>query len=1188
MSDVKWTPAQQDAIDARAGNVLVSAAAGSGKTAVLVERIIQAVLDRDNPVSIDRMLIVTFTRAATYEMRVRIENAIDNLLRDDPYNKYLISQKQLLYSAKILTIDGFCSEFIRNYFYRLDIQRDFRVPDEGESTVLQNKALDSVLEYFYSQGDKAFTDLVSAICSLKNDKALRDNVLEVYKFLCSVPFPDLWLDEKLAYYGDTEFSETPYFRCIMKYAQECLLYCLELNTLCFKYLEQDDILPEDKLDKIRDMLKLDFALLNSINADIMNGDWDAVYNSVSEIKFGNFPSIRGANDDRYKELIKSVRGRYKDEVTALKKVFIADTAAINSDTVRLYPLVGAFFDCVRRFLHEYMALKNSLNLLDFSDVEHLAVSLLCEHNGGEIRFTDISEEISSEFDLIMVDEFQDINETQDLLFKAISRDKNNLFVVGDVKQSIYGFRQAKPEIFINYKDNYKLFDRSNPEYPAKIILDKNFRSRRGITEACNFIFSSLMSREIGGLEYNDEERLVCGASYDGKSSVNTELMLIDSGNINSEEDETKTLFEAHRVAQKIIELVYEEKLQIKDGDSMRTVRFGDIAILLRSAKGAERRAAVFANVLGEYGVSVISELKSSFFEQNEIKIMLNMLRVIDNPVQDIPLLSVMMSPMFGFTADDMAVIRAAHRNMPIYNAVKAHSAIDGKCARFIAFVDWMRTLAATSEVDKLIDTVIVATGFKSVVSALGRKASKNLYLLLDYARKFSANGYRTLSSFVNYIDLLIERGADLNAGGDSGDEALNAVRVMSIHSSKGLEFPVCFLSTASTRFNLTDTNAAMTVESEGGIGFKYREKLVRYDTIQRKAISMMIRDARLSEEMRILYVALTRAKERLIITSVVKEPRKYLESLEGKITAYPLSPYLIKNSRSFSDWLFTCALINPSCGNIRTNIKPDYTNWSESDVPWRIQIVSDIPSKDEDGGEYSGYTDDREENPEFMRLFLSRANYVYKDKPMQTLPQKVSASTLAHKDDRVFSKLLRKPDFSAAKKNGAEAGSAFHAFMEKCDFNFAVKNADAEARRLVESGFLSEREYSMLDFKKLGEFLGGPLIKRVLASERYYREYTFTVKINASDYNPDIDEEFSDKRIIMQGAVDLAFVEDGGVVIVDYKTDRVKDTAKLAERYRRQLELYKEALTQTLDLPVKEVIIHSVYLNESIALPKNF
>ena len=1182
---MNWTKAQQNAINSRNGSVLVSAAAGSGKTAVLVQRIIDSVTDRENPVSIDRMLIVTFTRSASAEMRARIETALNNLLKKDPYNKYLLRQKQLLYSAKISTIDGFCTDFVRQYFYKLGIQSDFRIADDGELNILRSKALDNTLEKFYSENNPVFKKLVNSTCTLRNDDNLRNHISNTYSFLTSIPFMDNWMNKMLSLYGDIPFNKTPYFEYIIKYAGECVSYCFGLINTALGYLDKDEFLTEAQIQKIYDMLKEDKAVFDDIFKAINSGGWDDIREAVENASFKRFPTIKGSADDNYKEIIKNLRDNYKSEIKKLEALFSKDFNAVNSSTKELYPIIKVFFECVKSFRAEFKALKAEKNVLDFADIETLMIELLCENKNGKIEFSDISEEISDMFDAIMVDEFQDINEVQDLLFRAVSRDKNNIFVVGDVKQSIYGFRQAKPEIFLGYKNQYSVYNSNNEIYPAKIILDKNFRSRLGITEACNYIFSTLMSKDVGGLEYTDEERLVCGASYPENESPNMEMMLIDSSKVNLENNETELGLEARTVADKIYKLIFEEKLKVKGDNGERVVTYGDIAILLRSPKGETRRAVTFVNELNQSGIPTISEEKNSFFDMPEVKVLINFMSIIDNPVQDIPLLSVLMSPMFSFSADDVAKLRISDRKSPLYIALK--NSRDEKCVKFIELLKKLRTLSVTTTVDRLITIILSATGFDCIAMAGDKYNVNNIYLLQNYARSYAENGYKTLTAFMNYINRMKEKGTVLNSVSDINDSSRNAVRVMSIHASKGLEFPVCFICSTSTKFNLKDTSNDLVLNSDNGIGLRIKVDIIKYDTTQRKILSLMQKDIMISEEMRILYVALTRAKERLIITSVNKEPKNYLSNLESKIASYPISSYVVKNMNSYSDWLFSCALSNPSC-NIRVNSEPDYTYYKDSYRPWKVQIVDDeteAEKEHESEIEPEVVEENTEINEDFLNEFISRVNFDYKNKPLSSLPQKVSASEFSHRDNGVFNKILRKPSFmNDEDKSGAEKGTAFHNFMERCDIKNAVENCEKEARRLCESGYLTKRQVQLLDYEKLEKFLSGKLISRVLSSGEYYREFQFTVKIDASDYNPELKESFPDEKIVMQGAVDLVFIENGEAVIVDYKTDRVKELSKLAELYHKQVELYKSAIEKCTDYKVKEIMIYSVHLNKEIIM----
>lgn len=1185
MPDVNWTTAQKNAINARNGSVLVSAAAGSGKTAVLVQRIIEMITDSENPISIDRMLIVTFTRAASAEMRSRIEEALNNLLKNDPYNKYYLRQKQLLYNAKISTIDGFCSEFVRQYFYKLGIQSDYRIADDGELNILKSKAVENTLEKYYSENNPDFKRLVNSVCTYRNDDNLRNHIISTYNFLTTIPFMDNWMDKMLSLYDNCPFENTPYFSYIIKYAGDSVSYCCNLINTSFDSLDKDDYLKPEHIQKIVDVLNDDKSFFENISDALKNCNWDDIKSSLERVKFKRFPSIKGSDDDIYKKKIKDLRDIYKSEISKLTSLFSKNIEEINSDSKKLYPIIKIFFKCVKDYREEFKALKAEKNILDFADIEIMMTELLCEYKDGEYVFSDISEEISTLFDAVMVDEFQDINEVQDLIFRAVCRDNNNLFVVGDVKQSIYGFRQAKPEVFLGYKNIFNDYNSENEIYPAKIILDKNFRSRLGITEACNFIFSTLMSEDIGGLEYNEEEQLVYGASYSENSSPNMELMLIDSSEIDVENNETELSFEAEKVCEKIYKLIREEKPLIKDKDGERTITYGDIAILLRSPKGDTRRAVTFVNTLNQHAIPTVSEEKNSFFDMPEIKLILNFLSVIDNPVQDIPLLSVIMSPMFSFTADDVAKLRINDRKSPLYIALKNSG--DAKSADFIKTLDKLRTLSVTTSVDRLIRIILSLTGFDCISMAGDKYNINNLYLLQNYARSYADNGYKTLTAFMNYINRIKEKGTVLNAVNDINDDNRNAVRVMSIHASKGLEFPVCFISCASTDFNLKDTYSDLVINSDNGIGFRIKEDILKYDTTQRKILSLMQKDRMISEEMRILYVALTRAKERLIITAVNKAPENYLVDLVNKTANYPISSYVIKNMSSYRDWIFTCALSNPGC-DIPINHSPDYTYYKENYKPWRFEIAkkeSDEENGFENEDNESIDFNNTEIDENFLNTFKSRINFEYNYKPLTSLPQKISASDFAHKDNSVFNKILRKPSFITQKtENGAEKGTAFHIFMEHCDIKNAKDNPKAEAERLFNTGFLTERQLSLLDYSKLDEFLSGVLIERVINSGDFFREYQFTVKINASEYDNELKDSFKDEKIILQGAVDLIFIENGEAVIVDYKTDRVKELSKLSELYKKQLELYKFAVEQCTDYKVKELIIHSVHLNKEIVL----
>ncbi len=1201
MSSVKWTENQQNAITAQGGSVLVSAAAGSGKTAVLVQRIIDTITHKENPVSIDRMLIVTFTRAASQEMRTRIDEALNKLLKEDPYNSYLIRQKQLLYNARISTIDGFCTDFVRQYFYKLNIQKDFRIADEKELVLLRNKALDNTLDFFYNENSQDFIQLVNSVCTYRDDKNLRENILNIYRFLVTIPFMDSWIEKAVNIYNveKTPVSTSPYIKNILNNIKESMSFSKSLIENAKTLIEKDTYLNEKHLDKFRQMFIADTKIVDTIYKYADQGDWDSIYNS--DFSFSRFPTIKNSSEDTIKETVSEIRKTYKSEINKAYDLVYRDIQDIENETIKLYPIIKALFNCVKKYHQEFSALKRDKNIADFSDIENFMIQLLCKETENKVEYTHTAKEISSMFDCIMVDEFQDINEVQNLLFKALSKDESNLFMVGDVKQSIYGFRQAKPEIFIDYKNKYNLYSKDDENYPAKIILDKNFRSRKGVLDACNFVFENIMSKDVGGIVYNDEEKLFCGAEYPKTDTPQMEVNLIDISDIDRENNETKDIIEAQQTGFRILYMLYKEKTTVTVKGETRPANFGDVAILLRTAKGEGKKAITFVNCLNSMGIPAVASEKNSFFDIFEIKIMLNLLRVVDNPIQDIPVLSVLMSPMFGFTADDMARIRAEYRNIPIYNGVLKDSKVNKKSADFIYFISKLRKISVTTTVDRLIGIILQLTSFDSVVMAINNNPAQNLSMLQEYARTFGANGYKNLSSFVSFIDKIQERGLDLDAGESSDNIDANVVKVMSIHSSKGLEFPICFICGTGTGFNTKDTSKDLVLESENGVGIRYKEDYLKFDTIQRKSAALTLNNTFISEEMRILYVAMTRAKERLIITTAQAKPYDYLVSVSNKITGNKITPYAVKNCKSMSDWIVACSLLHPSCEDLRNSINCQIDTKEDNTLtPWSFNIIT-RNSETEDieimGGETVDYNSVEEinnqeqtaeilsEDVEFIDQVKAKINFKYINQALTTLPQKVSASDLAHRDNDVFSKVLRTPEFITEKSTkGTDRGTAFHSFMEHCDFAKARKDVVSEAKNLVSRGFLTEQQLELLDTEKISDFLSTKLFTRIINSKEYFREYKFTVKINGEEYDSNIDNSVKEQKIIMQGAVDLAFVEDNQLVIVDYKTDRVKDINILEHMYSKQLDLYKSAMEQCTELKVKEMYIYSFNLNETLKL----
>lgn len=1184
-----WTQQQLNAITATDGSILVSAAAGSGKTAVLVERVIRLITRDDNPLDVDRLLIVTFTRAAAREMRERIRAAITEKLEKDPYNSHLLNQRRLLYSANISTIDSFCSDLVREYFHSLGISRDFRIADDGELKILSAQALDNALEVFYNGKDTNFPKLLDAFAEKNGDAKLRQTVLKISEFLSTQPFPDKWLDDMLDNYSEKNIAESVWGKIIIDFAHTAVQHALNLTENSLNRVQEDEKLSE----KFTPILENDRNYFSNVQKKLFGSSWNEIRDAVMNFEAKRLVAPRGYKDDPIKLAVAANRDEAKDTVNRLRSFFEWDEQTAYDEMSELYVLVSVLFSLVREYLSQFNELKTKKNILSFADIELLTVKLLVipDKDHG-YKKTSQACEVSKRFDAVMVDEFQDVNDVQDIIFKAVSNDEKNLFVVGDVKQSIYGFRQAKPEIFIERKEEYKRFNSENPEYPATIILDRNFRSRLEVCDTVNFIFSRLMTKDSAGMDYNDDEKLVNGAQYPKSESCNFEISLINEDESQKEPEET----EAHYIANKILSMI-KSGFTVKDGDSVRNAEYGDFAVILRSTKG---RAVTYVNVLQSYGIPASSENKSSFFDALEIKLMLNLLRVIDNPGIDIPLLSVLCSPVYAFSPDELSEMRADSRKENLYTSVCRYADKNSKAAAFVKQLKKFRDYSCTCSVDELISKVCETTGILSVILAVNGNASsvKNIELLRVYARNFEKNGCKTLSDFISFIDKLIENNANLDASSQSEGENTNQVKVLSIHSSKGLEFPVCFIAGISHRFNKRDLTENILIDSKAGLGVKMRQNHIVYNTFPRLATSLQLEENLTAEEMRVLYVALTRAKEKLFAVGVVKDADSYLQKLYSKLVFESIiEPFTVTNCNSYCDWLCLCALVHPSLNGLRTKIMSGAKHLpSNGECPWTLNVVKNY-FDDEDKNLFEDDIKSEEllqitdissvdSISDYAQILQKNLEFKYKNSEILNLPQKVSASEIAHRQSSdYFEKILAKPSFIAAVDSvPAERGTAHHRFLQYCNFKAARKDFNSELDRLIKEGRLTAEQADLIDRKMLVEFISSPLADRIINSPLVMREKRFTARLAPSVVFDEYKDVKTDATVIMQGAVDLAFVENGKLVIVDYKTDRVKDIEKLSNLYAKQLYLYKAAMEQSEEMQVSECILCSIHLGTYVSV----
>ena len=1174
-----WTPQQKNAIYSTDGSVLVSAAAGSGKTSVLVERVIQMVTRQNNPVDVDKLLIVTFTKAAANEMKERIMAALDSKLKNDPYNPALLRQKQLLYSAQISTIDSFCGNLVRDYFHVLNVNRDYRIGDNGEVKVMEKQALDDTMEYFYKNGNSDFTELLAAFSSKQGDADLRKSIEKISEFLSTQPFPEKWLDKMLKNYETTSVSDSVFGRIIMDNAVTSTEHAIQLNQKAFELLKTEPILEESNSE----LFASDAKFINTLSDLLQHGTWTQVYKHLKTFNSGRLSARKLPKDHPVKLQVSSIRNSFKAIIADIKKLFLFNEDEVLEQFSQLHSIVSVLFDMVRDYIKRLNELKTKKNIMTFSDVELLTVKLLATPDDDGYTKTEYAKEIAKRFDYVIVDEFQDVNDVQDLIFKCVSRDESNLFVVGDVKQSIYSFRQTRPEIFIKRKDSYNMYDENNPVYPAAIILDKNFRSRDGICKAVNYIFSRLMTKRVAQMDYTADEYLNTGAEYPPTNDCAFEFSVLEK--MSFSEDISAIELEARYIAERIRQMM-NDNYQIKDGDKTRKVTYGDFAVILRKTKDT---APVYVKILNDCGIPAYSETKENALEAVEIKIIMNYLRIIDNPTLEIPLLSVMCSPAYGFTADELAQIKAESRHSNLYNSVKAFTQTDKKAKKFIDDLDNLRIYAYTGSVDNLLGRVYEITSYESVTSAVkgGENPTRNLEMLRNYARQFEANGYKTLSDFIGYVDKLVENGVKLdNISTDS--DSLNAVRVLSVHSSKGLEYPVCFLSGTEKKFNEEEKKDNVMLDSKAGIGIKKKVGITRCNTLPRLAVEIETSQNQLAEEMRILYVALTRAKEKLIVISAIKDIEKNIQkALSNIVSNDRIDPYVASQCKSISDWIMLAVLTHPECNALKNRYSSLPSSFYDDDTPqMKFNIVESLetaPSSDNNTSKKENiFVESSIDYGEILRKNLS---FKYRNEKLINLPQKVTASEIAHNENSdYFNKVLQKPAFLDDKRSATDRGTAHHKFLQFRNFIEARDDIDAEIDSLVSEGKLTSVQAELIDRQQLLQMLTSPLFDRVVKSNNVMREEKFFAKIHPSLIFDDCKELADDVNIIIQGAVDLAFEENGEIVIVDYKTDRLNNIDKLKMLYTKQLELYKAAIEQYTSKNVKSCVLYSLYLNDYVVI----
>lgn len=1162
---VKWTDAQCDAIDARNGTVLVSAAAGSGKTAVLVQRAISRLTDPDNPTPADKLLVVTFTRAAAAEMRARLERRLYEMLRSDPGNETLRRQSILLSQANIGTVHSFCGELIREFFHILGIAQDFSIVTDKQKEQMQQEALEEVL--FDAYGNKSFQKLADAFSGERDDQRLQAVILRIYEYMQSHPYPDRWMGEKVEMYTRAvPAGETAWGKVILEYTVEAAAHCIRLSKEALQALGGDSLL----FDKMGPVFMEDITTFEQLEECAGAGEWDKTCRLVKGIVFRVLSPPRGYKDDPLKLQVAALRDEVKKIIRGLSSQLTADEKQCEEDFTEIGVILKQLRNAALAFSENYQARKRDKNFLDYGDLEHYAIKLLTEEDGSRSA---AARQLSERFDEIMIDEYQDINEVQDKIFQSMSKNGGNLFMVGDVKQSIYGFRCAMPDIFIRCKDSFQKYDRRRDNYPSYIVLDSNFRSRREVTESVNFVFSQIMSRQTADIAYGQEEALVYGANYPEKSGYETELYVLqqDKGQNTAEQ-------EAALAATRIRKLT-RSGFTVQEGGVQRKAEYRDFCILLRSTK---RHAHVYATALQHFGIPAKASAAGGFFEAKEIGFMLSLLRVIDNPGQDIPLLSVMMSPVYGFSPDDLAELRREDKKISVYLSVSRAAEGHPGCRRLLADIAMYRSISATLPSDVFIGYLFERTGYTDMVLAMeqGEQRLANLHLLQKYARDYESAGGNGVAGFVRFMDRLTESRSDIEAATLSGDDD-NRVSIMSVHKSKGLEFPVCIVAGCGRKLPLD--REEVVLHPDLGLGIKIRDNTLgaRYTSMPREAILLDNRRRDSAEEMRILYVAMTRAKEKLILIGSDKNAEKLLQTAAGEITEFGISNYSIRSAGSFLKWLALCALRHPDGESLRSAAGAAGIGIvRKSYVPWNIELVRRVPSPETVLEEET-----RQAEPDAALLSRLRGyvSFVYPHKALTAVPTKVAASALATRQyEQEMGITLTRPAWLSAKgMTPAERGTALHNFMQYADFAKAATEPEKELGRLVRQEFLSKQEADAVELCHVRSFFETELGQMVLRSPDVQKERRFTVEIPASEVMKEADVPVN-SSVILQGAVDCTFVYEGKLHIIDFKTDRVKSAGELVAPYREQILLYSRAMRQISEAEVGRLYLYSMYTDSFV------
>lgn len=1205
---VKWTEEQQKVIQLRNRNILVSAAAGSGKTAVLVERIITMLTEDDPPVDVDKLLIVTFTEAAASEMKERIRLAIEKKLLEYPEDEHLKQQATLIHNAQITTIHSFCLSVIRDHFHAIDIDPGFRIGEEGELKLLRHDVLEEMLEEKYQEGSKSFLDFAAAYSTGRDDKKIEDLILKIYEFSRSYPDSEAWLESCVEAYRipDVETLEKSSFmqkviadiRKNLEDARE-LLAQAEMIALSpdgpavYEATLDKDMQVIEELSAIRSYEKMAEAFTNVKWARIAaNKDQTVLEEKIEQVK-----KIR----ELVKGIVKNISGQY----------FYESPQELVEDLKMCAPAMEELGNLVRLFGEKFEEQKRAQNIIDFSDMEQYALRILTEKSEDGFVPSKIAQEYQNQFHEVMIDEYQDSNLIQEAILNSVSTCRSgryNIFMVGDVKQSIYRFRLSRPELFLEKFYTYNIEESQT----QRIDLHRNFRSRKEVLESANAIFRQIMTEKLGGIVYDEQAALYPGAEYPETENLKTEILLMDSDldeYQKTDGDTSKGIasereLEARMIAMRIRELLRSQKVVDKENGELRNVRYSDIVILTRSIKGF---ADVFTEVLNREGIPAYAGTSEGYFQTQEVGVLLDYLRVLDNRRQDIPLAAVLRSAFAEMSDEEMAEIRCMYPDKPFFESVAEYRVhgreqkIREKLEKCLGQMDELRLIVPYTPMHELLWKILDRTGYGDYVAAMpgGAQRRANLDMLIEKARAYEATSYKGLFHFVRYIEQLQKYDVDYGEASIE-DEYADTVRVMTIHKSKGLEFPVVITAGMGKRFNMQDARSTVALHAAMGVGLdavdlEYRTKI---PSIIKKVIQKEEALESLGEELRVLYVALTRAKEKLIITGTLSKPEDKIAGYQmlGKDTEGTLSFFQLSHASTYWDWILPAVLkcreelFEIQVLHIEDVVKESIEEEEKSSLSrnvlenWNVEEIYE-PGLHEMMQEQFSFSYPYEKSSERKLKFTvtelkKRAYEIAADEREEEQGERFY-------EEPEVAPLL--PQFMQREEGltGAPRGTAYHRVMELLDFAGMRNTGNMQwfgcwLEEQVRNGRMEEGAAGCIRQADIMEFLQcdvGKRMQEAARKQKLYREQPFVLGVDAKELYP---EEEDGELILIQGIIDAYFEEPDGLVVVDYKTDKVNNGKELEERYQEQLRYYAKALEQMSAKKVKEKIIYSFTLRKEI------